>query len=78
MTRTILLLALVVLLTAAIYIIKDIYRAEPVIVAATDEPGGIWPVSYTHLKPMPSEGAALVTALVSRIYTVVTNSKGEG
>jgi hypothetical protein len=29
-------------------------------------------------KPMPSEGAALVTALVSRIYTVVTNSKGEG
>ena len=49
MRRTILLLALVVLLTAAIYIIKDIYRAEPVIVAATDEPGGIWlPLDTWH------------------------------
>ena len=37
MTRTILLLALVVLLTAAIYIIKDICKAEPVTVAATDD-----------------------------------------
>ena len=42
MTRTILLLALVVLLTAAIYIIKDIYRAEPVTVASTDDVGRIW------------------------------------
>ena len=49
MHRTILLLALVVLLTAAIYIIKDIYRAEPVTVAATDEPGGIWlPLDTWH------------------------------
>ena len=49
MRRTILLLALVVVLTAAIYIIKDIYRAEPVIVAATDEPGGIWlPLDTWH------------------------------
>ncbi len=49
MRRTILLLALVVLLTAAIYIIKDIYRAEPVIVASTDEPGGIWlPLDTWH------------------------------
>ena len=49
MRRTILLLALVVLLTPAIYIIKDIYRAEPVIVAATDEPGGIWlPLDTWH------------------------------
>ena len=49
MRRTILLLALVVLLTAAIYIIKDIYRAEPVSVAATDEPGGIWlPLDTWH------------------------------
>jgi phage tail protein X len=37
MRRTILLLALVVLLTAAIYIIKDICKAEPVTVAATDD-----------------------------------------
>ena len=37
MHRTILLLALVVLLTAAIYIIKDICKAEPVTVAATDD-----------------------------------------
>jgi len=37
MTRTILLLALVVLLTAAIYIIKDICTAEPVTIAATDD-----------------------------------------
>jgi len=49
MTRTILLLALVVLITAAVYIIKDIYRAERVIVAATDEPGGIWlPLDTWH------------------------------
>ena len=49
MRRTILLLALVVVLTAAIYIIKDIYRAEPVSVAATDEPGGIWlPLDTWH------------------------------
>ena len=42
MYRTILLLALVVLITAAIYIIKDIYTAEPVIIAATDDVGRIW------------------------------------
>jgi phage tail protein X len=42
MPRTILLLALVVLITAAIYIIKDIYTAEPVTVAATDDVGRIW------------------------------------
>ena len=49
MRRTILLLALVVLLTAAIYIIKDIYRAEPVIVAATEDAGRIWlPLDTWH------------------------------
>ena len=49
MTRTILLLALVVLMAAAIYIIKDICKAEPVTVAATDEPGGIWlPLDTWH------------------------------
>ncbi len=37
MRRTILLLALVVLMAAAIYIIKDICKAEPVTVAATDD-----------------------------------------
>jgi phage tail protein X len=37
MTRTILLLALVVLITAAVYIIKDIYTAWPVTVAATED-----------------------------------------
>ena len=49
MTRTILLLALVVLITAAIYIIKDIYTAEPVTVAATDDVGRIWlPLDTWH------------------------------
>lgn len=49
MYRTILLLALVVLLTAAIYIIKDIYTAEPVIIAATDDVGRIWlPLDTWH------------------------------
>ncbi len=37
MTRTILLLALVVLITAAVYIIKDICTAEPVTVASTGD-----------------------------------------
>ena len=37
MRRTILLLALVVLVSVGAYIAYDIYRAEPVIVAATDD-----------------------------------------
>lgn len=49
MTRTILLLALVVLVTAAIYIIKDIYTAQPVTIAATDDVGRIWlPLNTWH------------------------------
>ena len=42
MRRTILLLALVVLLSAGAYIAGGIYRAEPVIVAATEDAGRIW------------------------------------
>jgi len=42
MRRAILLLALVVLLSAGAYIAYGIYRAEPVIVAATEDAGRIW------------------------------------
>ena len=42
MRRTILLLALVVLASAGAYIAYGIYRAEPVIVAATEDAGRIW------------------------------------
>ena len=42
MRRTILLLALVVLVSAGAYIACGIYRAEPVIVAATEDAGRIW------------------------------------
>ena len=42
MTRTILLLALIVLLSAGAYIACGIYRVEPVIVAATEDAGRIW------------------------------------
>jgi len=42
MRRTILLLALVVLVSVGAYIAYDIYRAEPVIVAATEDAGRIW------------------------------------
>ena len=49
MRRTILLLALVVLLSAGAYIAYDIYRAEPVIVAATEDAGRIWlPLDTWH------------------------------
>lgn len=47
MHRTILLLALIVLIAAAIYIIKDIYTAEPVAVAEA-EPGRWLSLSEWH------------------------------